>query len=494
MWLRFIHRIKNSSAEIVIMRCYGSVLLCIASHAVSAGGIVGNGTAASCTAAALQNRLSSGGTVTFNCGSQPVTLTLTSPLIVENDSVIDGGNVVSLSGGKTSRLLINRASLSLKNLTLRDAYSNDAYGGAAVVNDYRANLTVSNSKFIANVARISPASGDAGGGAIALHGGTLQIDSTQFLSNVALNGGGGAIHSVLGNIAVKNSFFRNNHAGEPGYAGAIYSDGTLEGAVNGFSILRNNRFVENSGAGQGGAVFLFLYPSQTGSRGLIDSCEFVRNKVVKDFKGDALGGALRLGNGRFTVNKSSFLNNTAEAQGGAIWTGEVSHLNLRNSTFSGNQADLGGAISPQGTGKFYFTNNTIVFNTAAAYGGAIFGGSTNVKLTNNLIAYNKANNPWNINHNCSSWLVSGGGNIQYPKCYYPSDVNDHDCTATGIKMLKPLLGTLAYHDNAKTRMYNLQASSPAIDGGVNKGCTAFDQRNVARPQRLRCDVGAFEAK
>ena len=116
------------------------------------------------------------------------------------------------------------------------------------------------------------------------------MNNSQFVNNKALIGGGGAIHSVLGNMQINTSLFRNNQAMRPGYSGAIYSDGTLADRINGYSILRKSRFFNNSGEGQGGAVFLYLYPHQTGSKGLIEECEFIGNKVVADQKGDALGG------------------------------------------------------------------------------------------------------------------------------------------------------------------------------------------------------------
>jgi hypothetical protein len=309
-----------------------------------------------------------------------------------------------------------------------------------------------------------------------------------------LNGGGGVIHSVLGNMQINTSVFRNNQATRPGYSGAIYSDGTLEGEINGYSILRKNRFFNNTGEGQGGAVFLFLYPNQTGSYGLIENCEFIGNKVTADQKGDALGGALRLGNGTFTVNKSTFINNIAQAQGGGIWTGEVSSLKLTNSTFSGNQADLGGALMPIGSGNSQFIHNTIVYNIAASHGGAIYGGGSNITLSNNIIAHNQANNPWNINHNCGQWLNSGGGNIQFPGRFAPWDSNDHDCVQNGVTMLDPLLGTLGYYSKAYTQTYPLKSNSPAINTATDNQCLATDQRNLKRPQGLHCDVGSFEAQ
>jgi hypothetical protein len=54
------------------------VVLLFTSHPAWAAGVVGNGTPASCTDAALNTALTGGGLVTFNCGASPVTITATS--------------------------------------------------------------------------------------------------------------------------------------------------------------------------------------------------------------------------------------------------------------------------------------------------------------------------------------------------------------------------------------------------------------------------------
>jgi len=47
-------------------------------HAATAAGVVGTGTPESCTEAALDAALAGGGLVRFNCGVEPVPITLTS--------------------------------------------------------------------------------------------------------------------------------------------------------------------------------------------------------------------------------------------------------------------------------------------------------------------------------------------------------------------------------------------------------------------------------
>jgi hypothetical protein len=64
---------------------------------------VGTGTSASCTESALDARLPGGagfnGAVTFDCGADPVTITITSTKMIAADTTIDGGGRITLSGG-----------------------------------------------------------------------------------------------------------------------------------------------------------------------------------------------------------------------------------------------------------------------------------------------------------------------------------------------------------------------------------------------------------
>ena len=63
--------------------------LTVANHALAAG-VVGSGTSESCTEAALDVALAGGGTVTFNCGAESVTITVTSEKTITSDTTVDG--------------------------------------------------------------------------------------------------------------------------------------------------------------------------------------------------------------------------------------------------------------------------------------------------------------------------------------------------------------------------------------------------------------------
>ena len=75
-----------------------------AKRPLSAAGVVGNGTPGSCTESALNSALSGGGSVTFNCGANPVTITVTSQKTINADTTIDGGGLITISGGNNTRI------------------------------------------------------------------------------------------------------------------------------------------------------------------------------------------------------------------------------------------------------------------------------------------------------------------------------------------------------------------------------------------------------
>ena len=73
------------------------------------GTVIGDGTAASCTGDAVVQGVAKGGIIAFDCGPDPVTIVLTRPAKIVNNTgpkiVIDGGGKVTLSGGGTTRIL-----------------------------------------------------------------------------------------------------------------------------------------------------------------------------------------------------------------------------------------------------------------------------------------------------------------------------------------------------------------------------------------------------
>src|ERR1022692_1022056 len=90
--------------------------------------VVGTGSASSCSFSMLEAAVTKGGVITFNCGSAPVTIpvTATPNLPTNKNTVIDGGNKVTLDGGNAVQILsfigpdfqMNNNTLTLQHLSL----------------------------------------------------------------------------------------------------------------------------------------------------------------------------------------------------------------------------------------------------------------------------------------------------------------------------------------------------------------------------------------
>ena len=228
--------------------------------------VVGTGTPESCTPEAFIAAVAAGGIITFNCGPDPATITLTKPAKVFNDKgpkiVIDGGGKVILSGGGTTRILYmntcdqnqvwttdhcqnqDTPQLTVQNLTFANANSKNetTYDGGGAIWVRGGRFKVINSRFMNNVCADSGP--DVGGGGIRafsqFNNLPVYVVNSTFggsdgVGNVCSNGGG--ISSIGVSWTILNSLFSYNHAigngGNPatsgtpggGSGGAIYNDG-----------------------------------------------------------------------------------------------------------------------------------------------------------------------------------------------------------------------------------------------------------------------------
>jgi hypothetical protein len=248
--------------------------------------VIGSGTPASCTPAAVVAAVAAGGVITFSCGQNPVTITMTATAMVPTSShlvVLDGGGKVTLSGGgKTEILSMNSGwqqqspRLVVQNLTFTDAYSgtqqttgSSVYGGGAIFAE-GGQLKVVNSAFAGNSCFATGP--DLGGGAIRAVGmypaSPVYITGDTFTGNSCSNGG--ALSGLFAQFDVINSLLTGNKAigwganpasaGTPGggSGGAIYTDGTGYNLSVTGTVLRDNTareggggifFVVNSGGG-----------------------------------------------------------------------------------------------------------------------------------------------------------------------------------------------------------------------------------------------------
>ncbi|QSQ11383.1 hypothetical protein [Myxococcus landrumensis] len=228
--------------------------------------VVGTGTPASCTSDAFVDAVAKGGVITFDCGPEPVVITLDRTAKVFNDKgpevVIDGKGLVTLSGAGKRRILYmntcdkaqvwttshcqdqDHPRLTLQNLTFVDASSKGETefdgGGAVWVRGGR--VKVINSRFFNNAcADTGP---DVGGAALRVF--DQSGDQPVYVVNTTFGGkegyggvgsNGGGISSIGVSWTIINSLFSHNRAigrganpaspGTPGggSGGAIYNDG-----------------------------------------------------------------------------------------------------------------------------------------------------------------------------------------------------------------------------------------------------------------------------
>jgi hypothetical protein len=448
--------------------------------------VVGDGTQASCTEAALRAALAEGGDITFNCGNETVTIPISEEIPVPKDASIDGNNQIVLDAESRTRILHTaaRVTLTVRRLSFirgRAAPTQDVPGsGGAIRVGWLGKLNVFECAFTGNSADDE---GIEGGGAIyQSNGGALVVVESTFSQNTAISGG--AIDNLLSPLTIVGSTFVDNESS--GGGGAVYDDGASEktdDAVGGDIDICGCRFEGNRSIGTGGAVYLYAYP---GDRFLINQCTFVENSVTRPSDGSALGGALRTGNAPLQLANSTFSRNRADVHGGAFWTDGKEPVTITNCTFLENEAGspedtaagYGGAISGF---NISLKHVTMVGNTAMFSGGAISNEGDAWSMTNSIVSGNSARNPWNQGQNCTA-TMPGKTNLQWPA---PGE-GDSLCT-DDVLLADPLLEALT-DNGGSTETMALTPESPAID--VARDCAETDQRGQPRAQP--CDMGAFE--
>ena len=417
---------------------------------------VGNGATASCTEAAFNSALATAKEIQFDCGTLPVTITLSTAKSIATSLTINGGNKVTLDANNVDRhfAVQSGAALTLTQITLENGQSSC---GGAINLAGTAHLTLNETRLIDNHS-------SAQGGAVCVVNatGVASIANTLFMSNTA-GSFGGAIGNY-GSTSISNSRFTGNSSGING--------GGIDTTV--LLTLNNTTFISNTTGVRGGGVNNYVGTMS------------ISNSTFSGNTSGGYGGGLSNDAGSTTIVGSTFNDNSAPSGGGLENSGT---LNLTNSTVTRNRASAGngGGLYWVTPGSIGLLNTTLNNNKATAQGGNIYaGGSMNASITlrNTLVAQGTPDN-------CDASVFSKGYNLE--------SADSCGLNGTGDKInVNPLLGPL--QDNGgSTWTYALLTGSPAIDAGTNSGCPATDQRGVARPidgnhdGSAVCDIGAVEA-
>lgn len=301
--------------------------------------VIGDGTPASCTSDAVVAAVAAGGIITFDCGPERVTIRMTATAKVRNDTgpeiVLDGGGLVTLSGGGERRILYmntcdqaqvwttshcqdqDHPRLTVQNLTFTDGDATGETvegggGGAIFVRGGR--FKVVSSRFLRN--RCDEAGPDVGGAAIRVlsqhQGRPVYLVNSTFGGARGQGGScanGGALSSIGVSWVVLNSVLSHNRAtgrgANParagtaggGSGGAIYTDG------NDFTVTIAGSVIEENSANEGGGAVFFVSNDRTGTLRIEDSV--LRRNPSEGFETAGYPGIFFLGAADPTVVSST---------------------------------------------------------------------------------------------------------------------------------------------------------------------------------------------
>ena len=399
--------------------------------------------------------------------------TLTLDQVSVRNGRCDGGCIVepSLGGG-----ILNRGTLTVTNSTLSG-------NSARAIYNYLGTVTISNSTFSDNtgvrggaIYNFTPDQGTltvngstfsgnsaSGGGGILNHG-TLTVTNSVFSGNSATSSGGGIrTNAVISTVTVTGSTFSGNSAD---LGGGIYA---FDDAV---LTVANSSFSGNSAIALGGGIY-----ASKGIKLTITDSTFTANTAGTE------GGGLYFQRSDVDMRGDTFSTNSAATLGGGVRGVESGTVSVANSTFSANTAATGGGLDLLQSGTT-IRNSTFSGNSATTLGGGIHIENTSLTLANTIVAMSPSGG------NCAGGIINGGRNLD----------SGSSCNwGTGLQSMSntdPMLGPLA-DNGGTTQTHALIDGSPAINRGDATVCSdppvnGVDQRGVARPQGIRCDIGAFE--
>ena len=464
----------------------------ISAQNTSGATTVGTGNPASCTEAALRSAVAANnGAVRFDCGAAPHTITLSSQLSIDNDLVLDGAGLITLSGGGATRIIDFRPpwgqhrTLTVQNINFRDGSTahlpgtTTDNGGAAIYRGSYGTLNVIDSFFFDNV---GPVVGqDVAGGAIYSFGDTpTTIVGSVFMNNRCSSGG--ALGFLFAHLSLVNCIVDENSAtgtggnpGNGGNGGAIYSDGNDQTMTICGASLSNN----TANARGGG----FMRVSNNGVGPLTIDRSTIHGNV-----GSLQAGGLYLQGLQAVITDSTISGNSSASRGGMTvfenpgsQTLDMTNVTVANNTATGN---LGAGMAVADGISGTLRHLTIVRNSntgSASFGSAIAGGN-GVTLEKSLIVDNEKVFIWE-NTSCTV-THSGGGTTQWPE-FNTGGQPERPCSA-GTTFQDVPIGPL--QNNGGFTDTVMPTDSSIIES--LSGCTGSDQRGV--PRGPTCTPGAVE--
>ncbi|MCX6521001.1 MAG: hypothetical protein NTZ21_10085 [Actinobacteria bacterium] len=252
--------------------------------------VIGAGSPASCTSAAVVAAVARGGVITFDCGPDPVTIAMTATAKVVNTSsivVLDGGGKVTLSGAGQRRILY-----------MNTCGHAQIWTTSTCQNQSTPQLTIQGLGFTQGNSTGELTDG-GGGGAVFVRGGQVRVIDSTFTANrcesVGPDVGGGALR-VLSQFEDRPVIVATSTFGAPGLGNTCSNGGAISSIGVSWQIF-NSRFIDNTAVGIG------ANPARPGT------------------PGGGNGGAIALDGNRFTLELAGTIirGNTAREGGGAVF-------------------------------------------------------------------------------------------------------------------------------------------------------------------------------
>jgi hypothetical protein len=383
------------------------------------------------------------------------TITLSSTINIYSSITITGPGsaVLSISGDNAVRVFYTSSgTISISGLTITNGKVTDDYGGG-----------------------------------IFKQSGTLTLDDVVITNNQAVKstlvGFGGGIANYSGLLTITNSSLSYNIANNIGGAIYNYFDAGLS-MTN--VVVDHNQALADSGGGLG---IRGPNPGHIPAPVNLDKVSITNNSAPYGAGGIYSDDSL-------TITNSLIANNSTPGYGGGLLfddggTGdEPVTIAITNSTITGNSA-----ASQGGGGYFYVSqasssitlnNSTVASNqtSGSSSGAGIYqAGPGTANLENSILAGNSSATP----DDCVGTITS----LDYNLIQGTTGCTISGTTSHNITGVSPQLAALAAN-GGPTQTMALLASSPAVDAGNDASCAFTDQRGVARPQGLHCDIGAYE--
>lgn len=317
-----------------------------------------------------------------------------------------------------------------------------------------------------------------GGGIGTGAGSVTTVSSCRVHDNAAIGdgesgtGAGGGLGTFQGELSVSSSTIDGNDAQGPlgGGAGggvAVFSGTFL---LDGSTVQRNETSAAFSALGAGIEIDCSVF-GPCGSVSVTAST-IAQNEAFS--LGSAGGGGVNVSGGSLVLANSTLTQNIASGlvapttsiprPGGGLYL-DGAAATIANVTFETNTFVIPGSPELDSTGIHVDETSTATFRNTIVSDSCSIGGAVD----------------------------AAAHNVEHP---------GDTCAFSGTDLIgvDPLLGPLA-DNGGPTETLALLAGSPAIDGADpaapgsgGDACDVVDQRGVARPVGIRCDIGAYERR